>query len=40
VIDRATGADDIGLLIIRMNTRFHGEEGARNLPGPRGVRKG
>ena len=31
VISRTARADDIGLLIIRMDTRFHGEKGAPNL---------
>ena len=31
VIDRATGTDNIGLIIFWMNTRFHGCEGTRNL---------
>ena len=31
VIDRAARADDIGLLIFRMNVRFHVQKRARNL---------
>ena len=40
VISRTARADDIGLLIIRMDTRFHGEKGAPNLASLERVRKG
>jgi hypothetical protein len=40
MVDRATRTDDIRLLIIRMNARFHGQIGARNLRKSRGLRKG
>jgi hypothetical protein len=39
VISRTARADDIGFLIIRMNTRLHGNKRAGTISGVRGVRK-
>jgi hypothetical protein len=39
VINRAAGTDDIGLVIFRMDARFHSRERARNLPVRRSLRK-
>ena len=39
VIDRAACTDDIGLIIFRMNARFHDCERARNLRAGRRFRK-
>jgi hypothetical protein len=40
VIDSAASADDIGLVILRMNVRFHGWKRAANLGALRAPRKG
>jgi hypothetical protein len=40
VIDSAASADDIGLVILWMNVRFHGWKGAANLGALRLSRKG
>ena len=40
VVNGAAGADDIGLVIFRMNVRFHGCKRARNLPVEAILRKG
>jgi hypothetical protein len=40
VIDRAARADHVGLIIFRMNARFHAEGRARNLSARRISRKG
>src|SRR2546430_11897524 len=40
VIDSAASADDIGLVILRMNVRFHGWKRAANLGALRLSRKG
>ena len=39
VVDSAARTDDVGLEILRMNARFHGYKGARNLPKTEGWRK-
>jgi hypothetical protein len=39
VIDRATRAGDIGLVILWMNARFHFQKGTRNLRALRRSRK-
>ena len=40
VVNRAARADDIAFLVIRMNARFHGREGTKNLSRVVFVRKG
>jgi hypothetical protein len=39
VINRATRASDIGLVILWMNVRFHFRKRARNLRAPKPSRK-
>jgi hypothetical protein len=40
MVDRTARTDDVAFLIIRMNARFHGREGVRNLSKVAALRKG
>lgn len=40
VVDSTTGARNVGLVILRMNVRFHVRKGVPNLGALRPVRKG